>query len=197
MSDLVWTQPKLDKRNHSKCHFLAVTNKRVNYLLASFLTAMSVSKTPHYHTYVLLQLCFADVREAEGEQRLPRSHVQHVVLLAEQQRGVVKDTVHGEPLGRPLLCVWKTTGKCTRDYYCVAGHRKGEQSGADHYSSEYKREHLKGMTAQLKRDQSAMLTLWEQRFCHLQGENRFMISILQRWDLKRMLGRVPKLFYTR
>lgn len=135
VSDVLWTQPKSDKRNHSKCHLLAVTNKRVNYLLASFLTAMSVSDCPHYHTYVLLQLCLADVREAEGEQRLPRSHVQHVVLLAEQQRGVVKDAVHGEPLGRPLLCIWKTRGKCTRDYYRVAGHRKEEQSGADHYSS--------------------------------------------------------------
>lgn len=66
---------------------------------------MSVSDCLHYHTYVLLQLRLADVREAEGEQRLPRSHVQHVVLLAEQQRGVVKDAVHGEPLGRPLLCI--------------------------------------------------------------------------------------------
>ena len=53
--------------------------------------------------YVLLQLGLADVREAEGKQRLPGSDVEHVVLLAEQQRGVIEDTIHRESLGQPLL----------------------------------------------------------------------------------------------
>lgn len=59
------------------------------------------------HTYVLLQLGLADVGEAEGEQRLPRSHVEHVVLLAEQQRRVVEDAVHGEPLGGSFPGIWR------------------------------------------------------------------------------------------
>ena len=62
-------------------------------------------------THVLLQLGLADVGEAEGEQRLPGSDVQHVVLLAEQQRRVIEDAVHRESLGRPLLCIWETARK--------------------------------------------------------------------------------------
>lgn len=62
-------------------------------------------------THVLLQLGLADVREAEGEQRLPGSDVQHVVLLAEQQRCVIEDAVHRKSLGRPLLCIWETARK--------------------------------------------------------------------------------------
>lgn len=60
-----------------------------------------------FHTHALLQLGLADVREGEGKQRLPGPDVQHVVLLAEQQRGVIEDAVHRESLGRPLLCIWE------------------------------------------------------------------------------------------
>lgn len=59
------------------------------------------------YTHVLLQLDFADVWEAEGEQCLPGSHIQHVVFLAEQQRGVIKDAVCREPLSWSFLRIWK------------------------------------------------------------------------------------------
>lgn len=64
-------------------------------------------------THVLLQLGLADIREAEGKQSFPGSHIQHVVLLTEQQRGVVGDAVRREPLGRSLLRIWQE-GKNTR-----------------------------------------------------------------------------------
>lgn len=84
----------------------------------------------HDHTYVLLQLGLADVGEAEGEQRLPRSHVQHVVLLAEQQRRVIEDAVHGEPLGGPLPGIWKQQQNAHR----ISIVTQRDRRGADCYS---------------------------------------------------------------
>lgn len=102
---------------------------RVNYLLAHFFIAI-LTRITHLafgRTHVLLELGLADVREAEGKQRLPGSDVQHVVLLAEQQGSVIEDTVHRESLGRPLLCIWEKAG----DHH-IAGQNRGEQTGTVH-----------------------------------------------------------------
>lgn len=93
---LVWSGLKAaSSLRHSKRQLVSVTN------------GAGRRRPPAQHTYVLLQPGLADVREAEGEERLPRPHVQHVVLLAEQQRRVIEDAVHGEPLGGPLPGIWK------------------------------------------------------------------------------------------
>lgn len=82
--------------------------------------------------HIFLQLGLADVREAEGKERLPRSDIEHVILLAEQQRGVIEDAVCGESLGRPLLCIWKQQETHTGDHYQISQQHREEQNGTKH-----------------------------------------------------------------
>lgn len=78
----------------------------------------------------------------------------------------------------------------------MAGRRKEEQSGADHYSSEYKRQHLKGMAAQLKRDQFCDAhTVGTTLLSSAGRESIYDFYIAEVGFLKRMLGKVPKLFF--
>lgn len=46
---------------------------------------------PPADSHVLVQLWPADVGEIEGKQKLPRTHIQHAVLLAQENRRVIED----------------------------------------------------------------------------------------------------------
>ena len=74
-----------------------------NHVFRSLLA--SLCKT--WRTYIPLQLGGADISEVQCKQLLPGSHVEHVVLLAEEQRGEIQDPRDREMSGGPLLCIWR------------------------------------------------------------------------------------------
>lgn len=57
-------------------------------------------------SYIPLQLDCADIGEVEREENLPGADVQHVVLFAEEEGGVIEDPADREMFGYSLLRIW-------------------------------------------------------------------------------------------